>query len=311
MSRYRWPSARLQPGVWAMGAALSLGSYLAQSTGLRQPRPTPFGVERCLMGLGETRVQLRESPHGGRWLLTRARSPIDNSPIFAVASRLPATILQGLSWPGHGPNPRRLTPFEPSGTWLLEENGLRYLWSLTAAGWIDENHLWGEDAYPDWDQDWPPTIQWTLDLRTGRSTRSDDDQSDDEDQGFQYATSEEDDEPEPEVWRTLASALEELPLDRDGDWGYGSIVLGGKEYYLVDADGPAGGRRALYAVSDDPAPRILRLTGNARPLALSRDGQTLFFERNRALWRLDLRKPLPALLSEIRAPELPDPLAVR
>ena len=106
MSRYRWPSARLQPGVWAMGAALSLGCYLARSTGLRQPRPTPFGVERYLVGLGETQVQLRESPHGGRWLLTRARSPsdnspiitpIDNSPIFAVASRLPAAIIQGLS----------------------------------------------------------------------------------------------------------------------------------------------------------------------------------------------------------------------
>src|SRR5207247_10457670 len=125
--------------------------------------------------------------------------------------------VQGLSLPGHGPSPRRLAPLQPSGTWLLEGDAVLVLWSLTAGGWIDQNHLRGDDADLGLGL---RMIEWTLDLRTGRSARGADDRSHDEDQGFQYATSQEGYRPEPEVGRTLASALEELPLDAGGHWGH-------------------------------------------------------------------------------------------
>ena len=59
--------------------------------------------------------------------------------------------------------------------------------------------------------------------------------------------------------------------------------------------------------SNEEAPRSLYLSAGGVPLAISRDGRTVFFERERSLWRLDLRKPLPQLLDEVRVPPLPDP----
>ena len=87
--------------------------------------------------------------------------------------------------------------------------------------------------------------------------------------------------------------------------------MGRSGAYLVYTEDRNDEPVALYAVSDDPAPRILRLAWHARPLALSRDGRTLFFVRNRALWRLDLRQPLWVLLAKMPVPALPGPLVDR
>src|SRR5439155_23587428 len=112
-----------------------------------------------------------------------------------------------------------------------------------------------------------------------------------EDQYYEQKRDEWDHEDDPNspqrlLRSTLSSALEELPADFSRDWEYLHAASGAVGVYLVYTKDPDDDPVALYAVSDDPAPRIVRLARNARPLALSRDGRTLFFERHEALWRI-------------------------
>jgi hypothetical protein len=288
--------ARARPMVWLAGAALSLSWYFRSA--IPHPHRTPLGVERRLFGLADGTVRLMESPAGGRWALTEGGDDASEGSVMGIWDALPEAI-HDYRWPPsevYHPPPR-LAPFQLTGTWRLDGNCLRRVWDHEAGGWLDERHLWlSVIGYP-----LGPVV---LDLSSGRTvTVSDED--------VKQARSE-------QQWRewwadqglpfALSSALEELPPDFAGGWDYLRPVVERAGVYVVYTKDRDDEPVALYAVSDDPAPRILRLTRNARPLALSRDGRTLFFERDQALWRLDLRKPLWALVAEVPVPELPDPL---
>lgn len=285
--------------VWIAGAALSLGYYLAEAT--HPPRGTPAGVEHFLFGLGDLEVKLFPAPSGRQWVLVRevteAYMPLSPPPPPTLWQRV-----QSFEWAPLAAPSRRLTPFQVPGTWEVKGGSLHRVWTLPANGWLDDHHLWSSDS------EWS-TSGWVLDRRSGRTT-------DESLEGVQdryppehevgKSTDHEDWDPEPLT--ALTSALEELPPDVSRSWEYRRFAAGGTEVYLVATVDPKDEPVALYAVTDEPAPRILRLTRNARPLALSRDGRTLFFQRDSALWRLDFRQPLPTL-REVPLPELPDPLS--
>ena len=96
----------------------------------------------------------------------------------------------------------------------------------------------------------------------------------------------------------LDSALEAPFGGRRRRWEVERYRIGEQTVTLAYHPQPPLAAPVLLAISNDDAPRVLRLTSGGKPLALSRDGRTLFFRRENALWRLDLRKPLPELTSE-------------
>jgi hypothetical protein len=300
----RWP-ARWRLCVWAVGSALALAYYFVSASLL--PRRTAVGVERPICGIGQQSAVLKESPSGRQWLLTLTVVPPTTARTTAGSPGFAARFLQDFRWPGNAATPRQLAPFEATGTWRLREHTLHRVWDLDASGWLDEDHLWTRE-----NDDWPPRLT-LLDLRNGRAVRGSWREVEHVfgqwlgDLEHRY----EQDDWDPDLWSTLSSALEELPSDFAGDWDYDRTVIGNRGVYLVHTLNADAKPVALYIVSDEPAPRILRLAWRAQPLALSRDGRTLFFKRDGILWRLDLRKPLPALLDEVPVPELPDPLAAR
>jgi hypothetical protein len=300
----RWSSLQRQRRLvaWAVGSVLALVYYYLSAVQL--PHRTVIGVERPICGIGHLSAAVKESPSGRRWFL--AVTLPDASTTAASASGTTASWverLQEFQWPGGAETPRRLAPFRAQGTWLLNENRLNWVWDRSANGWQDDSHLWSRS-------DLGQVVELTiaalpgerLALR-GRSDRiHDDEEPNDATGGFEQA-----DWDPRDLWPALSSPLEELP--RDIGWRYGHHVISGRGVYVVYTLARGGEPGTLYAVSDEPAPRILRLASQARPLALSRDGRTLFFARGGVLWRLDLRKPLPELLDEVSMPELPDPLA--
>jgi hypothetical protein len=297
-----------------VGATLSPGYYLFDA--VPRPHRTPTGVERRLFGLEDLDPKLLESPSGGQWLLVQKAA----DPYTAVGPSIsfPLTLWQRLRsfrWPDDEKAPHTLSLSTDPGTWQIEGSSVRKICSRTATGWLGDEHLWA------WDGDGPAPA-WVFDLRRGRTVQgkaageADGYYQQVEDRYYEQKRDEWDhaddpNSPERLLRSTLSSALEELPADLSQGWEYVHAASGAMGVYLVFTKGPDDDPVALYAISDDPVPRIVRLTRNARPLALSRDGRTLFFERNRALWRLDLRQPLPALLAEVSLPELPDPLIDR
>jgi hypothetical protein len=294
--------ARWRLCVWAVGSGLALAYYFVSASLL--PRRTALGVERPICGIGQQSVVMRESPSGRQWLLTLPEAPPTAAGTTAGSPGFAARLVQDFQWPRNAVTPRQLAPFQATGTWQLRERTLHRVWDLGASGWLDEDHLWTSN-----DNDWPRPVA-LLDLRNGRTVRGrwhDIEHLYDEwlyDLEQRYDP----DDWDPDLQSTLSSALEELPPDFAGDWTYGHTTVGDRGVYLVHTLEADAKPVALYAVSDEPSPRILRLARRARPLALSRDGRRLFFKRDDVLWRLDLRKPLPALLDEVRVPELPDPL---
>jgi hypothetical protein len=286
--------------VWMLGTAVALAYYVFSA--IPMPLRTAVGVERPLWGIGSLRPTLKESPSGREWLLVVSREPL---PPSGGKPPPPAQPLEELEWPVNADTPRQLAPFRPLGTWQLGEHTLRRVWSWSASGWLDEDHLWVSSEHG-----WPPGV-WILDLGTRRTRRGrwpDVEHLDEESEGDSSIGDEQDNE-DADLRSMLSSPLEELPPDFADDWEYDYKLPCGRGVYIVHMLTAAGDPVASYAVSVEPAPRILRLASGARPLALSRDGRTLFFDRGGVLWRLDLRKPLPALLDEVSAPELPDPLA--
>jgi hypothetical protein len=294
---------RRRVAVWAVGAAVMLGCYFVNA--IQLPRQTPVGVERRICGIGQQTVVLKESPSGRQWLLILAEEPSPTAGSAPGSLSSSAPFLQELQWPGNTDTVRRLAPFVATGTWQLRDHALRRVWNLGARGWLDEEHLWLSS-----ENGWPPSV-WILDLTSGRTVDGrwpEVERLDEADNSSGDFTQK---DWEPDLWSTLSSGLEELPPDFNGAWKYGHDTIGDRGVYLVHTLAAGGEPVALYAVSSETAPRILRLASRARPLALSRDGRTLFFQREGVLWRLDLRKPLPALLDEVPVPELPDALALR
>jgi hypothetical protein len=299
MKRRVVSEARLRLAVWVVGAALCTSYYFVSVA--RKPIRTPVGVERRLFGLGSQPLKMMESPSGGQWILVPDN--VDTFPARKPSGAL-ATIWQrvrSFQWPGSATTSRQLTPFQVSGTWLMERDRLRWIWHYPASGWVDDYWLRLADPFR--------TMPFRFDLRNCRTVRGrwpDTDIVDEQREDYS-------DESEPPALSALSSALEELPAISDS--GYERYSVGQRRIFLmrtlnpVHTLNPANMPTALYSVSDEFVPRVVPLTVNASPLALSHDGRTLFFERNRALWRLELRKPLPALLDEKNVPDLPDPLA--
>lgn len=282
MSHRRYP---LLPAVWAAGAVASLVFYAARALPL--PRRTAAGTERRLFGGSSYR--LLRHPLNGRWLVSVAKPPDSNAP--TTASPPPSlwdafsAELTRFEWPGSGVTGRTLAPFRSEGTWELGPLGLRRIWRLSAANGGERSKkplLWITD---------PPAV---LDLKARRTYRGD-------------------------------AAQQRLggPDESGGDWvpwteyqdpdlAVGHYThqeqraVGGRRLFLLWNDPPVPGS-GLYAASDHAAPRVLRLAGDATFTELSPDGRTLFFQRHDALWRLDLRRPLPDLLEEAAPPPLPEP----
>jgi hypothetical protein len=311
-------SARLRRWIWAVGSLVCLLIYGFRA--VRPPHRTASGVERRLFGLGELSinlgqrpmdkvgvvqlVRLMESPSGGQWLIV----PEDVDTGFGPGNGSPTGSpslwerIQSFEWAPTAAPSRQLTTFWVTGTWELRGDRLSRIWSLPARGWRDEYRLWSAEGYGD---------ALYLDLRTRRTIHPEWDQGP---ENLWYAQDNaiarfDQEGGSPDVDPTLTSALEELPADARRSYRYGHAFIGGRGVYLLYTLNPNEEPAALYAFSDEIAPRILRLAEKARPVALSHDGRLLFFERDGVLWRLDLRQPLPLLLDRLPVPELPDPLA--
>ncbi|MGV3722257.1 MAG: hypothetical protein ACO1SX_15225 [Actinomycetota bacterium] len=285
----------LRSKLWLASVVLCLAFYALRSTPL--PRKTVVGVERrVIAGAG---FLLLERQGAAGWLVSVAPSAPPSGPQAPTGERL-ASWLRHSVWPSGAITGRRLAPFREHGTWALEPFGLRRVWRLRGerihdgrlliAGPDETGYFSGE------------AIIQVLDLKTRRTLRG------------------------AQAQRAMGGAT----ADVDGDWmGYleveeskitaESAGLEGIGSALTEPlDVQVGARRltlwssasaaaSVIAVSDEPTPRVLPLAKNASPTALSADGRVLFFERDGALWRLDLRRPLPELLDEAPPPPLPEP----
>jgi hypothetical protein len=305
MSLWRDLRRQRRPGAWALGSVLILVYYFLSA--VRPPHRIAVGVERPICGIGRLSAAVKESPSGRRWLLALSLPDASSTVGSTSGTGGPwAERLREFEWPGSAATPRRLAPFLAEGTWVLEGNRLRWVWDQSANGWDGDDYLWSTRNAANILLEAPiAALPGEAQASRGRADRFDDT----EDPNDATCGFEQEDWDPPALWPALSSPLEELPTDFG--WRYGHRVISGRGVYLVHTRVRGGEPGTLYAVSDEPAPRILRLAPRARPLALSRDGRTLFFEREGVLWRLDLRKPLPALLDEVPVPELPDALARR
>jgi hypothetical protein len=275
---------------------LSLCFYFARA--LRLPHPTRAGVEHRLFGLGDLSVKLMESSSGGQWVLVSDDGPGPGA--RGPASSRPAIwqMAWSFEWAPQATPPRRLAPFQSRGTWQMEGGSLRRVWSRSATGWLGEIQLWVDNGWG--------SVPWVLDVRRGRERQGNWGEVEQLFYEREKARLHPLDQQHSELASMLSSPLEELPPEFSRGWESVAFRCGGTRIYLAYTTGVSEERQVLYAGSDDLMPRILPLARNAWPLALSRDGRTLFFRRRGALWRLDFRKPLPELLSEVPVPILPE-----
>jgi hypothetical protein len=272
---------RLRLLTWATVTVVSLGYYAVKT--IRLPSRTEVGVERRLFGRVNTDIQALENPAGGRWVFV----PEGTSTGQLSSSPAPARLL---IWADSEAGARKITFIQPDGSWRLDGLGsLRRAWRFKAVSWSDDTRLKGQ-----------PTLAGArlepveLDLRTGRTSLPVEGSFED----FVYPS---------DAVAPLTRSFEDRPADLVAD-EVSEYPVAGRKVSLVYGDWHKGAAQTVYAVSDDPAPRVLRIARNAWPVELSKDGRTLFFNRNNALWRLDLRKPITELLDEVPVPELPDPL---
>jgi len=271
--------------LWLASVVLSLGFYCVRATHL--PRRTAVGVERRV--LAGTGYAVLHSPVANQWLVSIATS----IPVVGLQPNPQewlATALWKLEWPAGRDTGRRLRPFREHGTWSIGDLGVRRVWRFRAEPDVvvgryliaaPEHHR----ALPGSDFGAP-----ILDLRSRRT--------------LNHAV----DVEWPELWEgqytvnAEANGLEgitgELTVAMD-------VEVGGRRMSLWGTGSETAPQR-IVVVPDEPNPRVLSLVENAIPITLSRDGRTLLFERDNALWRLDLRRPLPELLDEAAPPPLPD-----
>lgn len=291
---------RLRLLVGTAGAVLCLGFYFVKSVQL--PRRTAVGVETRLFGRGNVDLRLRDSPDGKRWVVVPGdRPPLTGRPGTLESFRSTAREWR---WPTRADIPRRLQLFRPAGTWWLGDSGLTRAWRLPALGWLDDHTLWTKAG-----GQYSSGGEAALDLKTGRTAKGVGLIPDellwrtDESTGEAYLYDQIwTDEPDADA--VGESALEEV----NPEFGDQARVYqrDGETVRLVFSHWTKGKSRALYAVLEEETPRVLRITENAEPLAFSKDGRTLFFTRNTALWKVEFRKPLPELLAEVPYPTLPD-----
>jgi hypothetical protein len=301
-------AARARRRVWIAGTILSLGYYFRSA--FPRPHRTRLGVERRLFGLENGTVRLMESPTGGRWMVSKGGDEASKRSVKGIWDVLSQAVYN-YQWPPQGQYhpPPRLTPLQFNGTWQLDNSSLRHIWDHNARGWLDAHRLWLSEnsGYS--------LSTLVLDLRSGRTLAVDDvvvrGQRDQQEEDWWSEQGPDSPDPEHLLRTTLASVLEELSPDFAGGWEFVTTNSRSGRVFLVTSRRANGSPVASYAVTDEAAPRLLRLVWNARLLAMSQDGRTLFFKRDRALWRLDLRKPLAALLAEVEVPALPDPLSDR
>lgn len=295
MSLRAWPPGRWRAALWAAGACLSLSYYLLGA--VQAPRRTPVGVEHRLFGVDHATVSLKEAPSGGRWLVVLESYNTANGAVFGRARSLPAWVdaLLLARWPLREETSRTLAPFLPAETsYWLDGDRLRRAWRYPVTRWLDEAHLVSAEK----------EIR-VLDLHTGRTYRGPAAEA----VASRFPNAE---EPDPELAAMQdapneaaeRSALEETPPDLGGTAMEHTVA--GRVFQLI-WNGGGEGPHGIYAAGKELAPRSLRLVANAgQVVKLSRDGRTLFFLRDGALWRLDLRKPVPQLLDEVPVPALPD-----
>lgn len=279
-------AGRVRRVLWAAGTLICLAYYGVQA--VRLPATTPVGVEHPLLPLGEVRLSLHESP-GGRWVLSTYPGD-DMGP--------PPAPPTGPEWPRLSAlSPRRLLFGVPFGTWSADGWGLHRVWRFAALGWAGGDRLWATAAGDPWTE---PSL--VLDLKTGRTEVKPEGWENPYRYGeLDWASPFAEDDT---VSGSLTSILEKQPADFRPEEER-SYRVGGRSLSLLW--GPGGSTGAVYAASHQDAQRLLRLAARSEPLALSRDGKTLYFVRDRSLWRLDLRKPLPQLLDEVPLPDLPEP----
>jgi hypothetical protein len=272
--------------AWAVGVVICLGYYAFKTT--RWARTTTVGREAPIFPRWNVAVKPLQSP-AGRWV-------VSVEPVETRAGGV-QIVSEPHGWPPWISDARRVNFILPYGTWEAGRGALRRVWRLPSVAWTDEGHLealvsFGAEGHP-----------FRLDLKNGRTKSNVELQSPDAE------TTYEDDlygEDYLDVLGVLNSTLEggdnELEFSKQKRY-----KVGERKLFLLWALWAKGKRHPIAAVSDEAAPRVLRLVDDGVPIEFGKDGRTLWFSRANVLWRLDLRKPLPELLDQAPLPKLPEP----
>lgn len=283
---------RAWAGIWLAGSLGSLAFYGFRA--LHFPRITAVGVERLLFPVGTRTLSMPASQDGRAWVSGAGNPSAAGMPTIAMS------LLDNVGWPPRALNRFRRPPLEFEGTWRLEGDVLRHVWQISADGCPDRHHLTSGIQLAN-------ESGRMLDLRTGRTfvvrsgtplwqaLKPTAPGITDEDEGSYLSASTGHDE--------LPGMDDHVALDETGS---SRFQLGDERVYL-QLRAAVGGQPTLVARSDAEAPVSLPLTPRGVPMALSSDGRTVYFQRAGALWRLDLKKPLPELLKEAVPPPLPEP----
>ena len=295
----------LRTRIWLGCVLLSLGLYACRATHL--PRRTAIGTEQRLFAGDYTVWPMPGSSQ--EWLVVPSTeeavpaptpTPSSATPSSATPAPTPnagaqlAATLEAFAWPGGTITGRRLTPFREEGTWAIGPLGLRRMWRHPTDE-VSEEHRWllsqGRTLL--------------LDLASGRTYVGPAAEKRVQELPSPYELEEEEYDfgKDPEELSSLAFPLSGLESSTAGEQ---KVAVAGRRMVLLmeaPSDTDPGG---IFAVSDHEAPRVLKLAEAAEAVRLSGDGRTLFFRRRQALWRLDLRKPLPELLDEAPPGALPD-----
>ena len=267
--------------VWVLGAVGALG-YYARAI-YYPPIRTPVGVETRLSGDGPHESDMIQSP-GGDWVwqFNFARFSFDGNPRSSFSAARAA--LSG-AWLQTSSPPRAVSLLPSDTAWIVSGDRMRPLGDRAVAGWLGARTAIGTSDDSDYQA-----------IRLGDGVRT---------QNFDARGVRLVEEVEPwtrlDIWRL--PALEEALFARGlsgARWGT----------YLVRRDPPSehvllqvtwlsdDNRGPLLAFRYEGYDKSVLVAKRAVPVGVSRDGRTLFFRRDNAIWRLDLRAPLDELLAE-------------